>query len=379
MNLPQFLKQIDAGVAEMPREMLEAFIHELARTLPEDRRSQFLNIMQTVKSADHLRALPADSYSDALASEIKEITAILKSINAGDRCLDSEYNEEWDDWYNSDADEVLFSDSQRLLPDIEKGIELVHKCIDAEEYSLGSGLAELLSALEVSATGDYNDYDGSPLGINELYEHGLLDGSFERVVRESLFLTYMGNELSDRAEELFCLMGNYQCYEVKLEDIMQIGNHDLPEFKEFLPLWIHYLAGKTGREVKKLLQEAQAMIEDEDQLLDTARKFVDKHPELYKQILENGFASKENERLFQIGMEALEKIPVSYVIRSEIALLTAGYACRMNESAASEYCWLEAFRSETSVVNYIKMRFMTQDWSQYKNRSCRFTMRLMSG
>lgn len=83
MNLPQFLKQIDAGVAEMPREMLEAFIHELARTLPEDRRSQFLNIMQTVKSADHLRALPADSYSDALASEIKEITAILKSIKIG--------------------------------------------------------------------------------------------------------------------------------------------------------------------------------------------------------------------------------------------------------------------------------------------------------
>ncbi|MDO4329855.1 MAG: hypothetical protein Q4C66_11030 [Lachnospiraceae bacterium] len=75
-------------------------------------------------------------------------------------------------------------------------------------------------------------------------------------------------------------MGNYQCYEVKLEDIMQIGNHDLPEFKEFLPLWIDYLGNQTGWGVKKLMQEAQAMIEDDDQFLDTARKFVDKHQEV---------------------------------------------------------------------------------------------------
>lgn len=368
MNLPQFLKQIDAGVAEMPREMLEAFIHELARTLPENGRSHFLDVMHTVMSEEKPHTLLADKHSDDLASEIKEVTVRLKRINNGDKCLDSEYNEEWDDWYNSDADEVLFSDPQKLLPDIEKGIELVHKCIDAEEYNLGCGLAELLSVLEISADGDYNDYDGSPLGIHELYEHELLGGSFKSVVRESLFLNYMGNQLSDRAEELFCMMENYQCYEVRLEDLMQMGSYDLPEFKEFLPLWIDYLGKQTGWGVKKLLQEAQTMIEDDDQLLDIARQFVDQHPELYKQILEKGSAAGEHDRLFQIGMEALEKIPDSYVIRSEIALLTAEYACRMKKSAAAEDCWLEAFRSDTSVVNYMKIRFMTKDWSRYKKQ-----------
>lgn len=368
MNLPQFLRQIDAGMSEMTREMLEAFVHELARTLPENRRSQFLDTMHTVRATGHPPALSADKSAGQLADEIKEITEVLKSINNGEKYLDSEYNEEWDDWYNPDADEVLFSDPQHLLPDIERGIELVHECIDTEEYSLGCGLAELLSALEVSAEGDYCDYDGAPLGLHELYESQLLRGSLEGVVRECLFLAYMGNGLSDRAEELFCMMGNFQYYEVKLEDIMQIGSSDLPEFQEFLPLWIDYLGKQTGRGVKKLLEEAQEMMGDDAKRLDTARKFVDKHPELYEQILEKGLGSGEDDRLFYNGMEALEKIPESYVIRSRIALMTGEYACRINQDAAMEHCWLEAFRSAPSVVNYMRMRFLTRDWSCYKKQ-----------
>lgn len=236
MNLPQFLRQVDKGAAEMSRERLEVFIHELARTLPENRRNDFLSTMHKVHAEGNSGMLSGDSHLNDLDTEIKEITVKLKSINDGDKCLGSEYNEEWDDWYNSDEDEILFSDPQKLLPEIEKGIELVHQCTDMEEYALGCELAELLSAIDIYADGDYNNYDGSPLGIGELYEHELLAGSFEKLVRESLFLTYVGNALSDRAEELFCIMDNYQCYGVKLEDIMQIGNHDLPEFQEFLPL-----------------------------------------------------------------------------------------------------------------------------------------------
>lgn len=369
MNLPQFLKRVDAGVSDMTREQLESYIHELARILPENRRDDFLQTMQSVKEETDFASKASDKeeYS-GLYSEIEKTMEILEKINAGDRCLDSEYNEEWDDWYNSDKDEILFSDPERLLPDVEDSLALIHKCTDMEAYKEGCELAELLSALEVFATGDYNDYDGSPLGIKKLYEHRLIHGPYEELVREALFLAYMGNELSYRAEELYCMMINFQYFNVKLEDIMKIGSHDLPEFKEFLPLWIDYLGNQTGRGVKKLLQEAQAMIEDENQLLNMARKFVDKHPELYRQILQKGLEREENGEMFRIGMEALEKLPVSYIIRSEIALLTAEYACKMNESTASEFCWLEAFRSDTSVVNYLRIRLLSRDWKQYEKQ-----------
>lgn len=365
MNLVQFLKKVDDTVSVMTKEQLQCCIHELGRTLPESKRKYFLETMKVVQEEGSSFEQQSDKYYNDLNSDIREIKDVLTSISHGDRCLDSEYNEEWDDWYNSDAEEVLFSDPERLISDIENGIKLLHKCVDMEAYKEGCELAELLSALEVFATGDYNDYDGAPLGIHELYDHNLLSGTFEKVVKESLYLAYMGNELSVRAEELYYMMGNYGCYDVALEDIMQNGKKDLPEFEEFLLLWIEYLGGQTGRGAQLLLKEAQAMLEHEEQTLDIARKFVNQHPELYKQLLQKGLKGEKWDKMLQIGLEALDKIPLTYILRSEMALLTAEFAVRLNDSEVAEFCWIEAFRSDTSVVNYMRIRFLTRDWKRY--------------
>ncbi len=368
MNLVQFLKKIDETMSDMTKEQLQTYVHELARTLPENGRQHFLELMDVVRKDKSFSVMQPDKYYDDIYSEMKAIKEVLAGINDGERCLDSEYNEEWDDWYNSDVEEILFSDPERLLQDIEKGIELLHKCIDMEACKEGCELAELLSVLEISVTGEYNDYDGSPLRIQELYDHNLLGETFERVVKESLYLTYMGNELVFRAEKLYCMMGNYRCYDVTLEDIMQYGKQELPEFKEFLLLWIDYLGNQNGTGAKILLQEAQNMLEDDNQILDTARKFVNQHPELYKHLLQKGLEGEAWEKMLQVGLEALDKIPATYILRSEIALLTAEFANRLNDSKTAEYCWVEAFRSDTSVINYMRIRFMTKDWKRYSKQ-----------
>lgn len=237
-----------------------------------------------------------------------------------------------------------------------------------EEYQLGYKLAELLSTFEISADGDYSSYDGTPLGIDKLDYYSLLNVSFNQFAKESLYLTYMGNELSERAEKLLTMIGKFDCFWVSFEDIMQIGNHELPELKEFLSLWFSYLSNQNDSRVQSLLQEALTLSDDDNLLLENARKNVEPHPELYKQLLEKGSNNFDNEKMFEIGKEALDTIPANYTIRSEIALLTADYACRMNDSSASEYCWVEAFRSNTNVVNYMRIRFLAKNWQQYKNQ-----------
>lgn len=365
MNLVRFLEKVDDTMSYMSNEQLQSCVHEFARTLPENKRQYFLETMVMVQKSKSSFTVIPEKYRDDIGSEIKTIKGVLSNINDGNRCLASEYNEEWDDWYNSDVDEILFFDSERLLQDIEKGIELLHKCVDMESYSEGCEVAELLSVLEVSVTGDYNDYDGTPLGIRDLYDHSLLGGTFEKVVKESLYLAYMGNELSVKAEKIYCMMGNYGCYDISLEEIMQSGEQELPDCKEFLLSWIDYLGSQTGRGAKILLQEAQAMLGDDDQILDIARKFVNQHPELYKQLLQKGLEDEKWDKMLQIGLEALDNIPVTYILRSEIALLTAVFANKLNDSTTTEFCWVEAFRSDTSVLNYMRIRFMTKDWKRY--------------
>lgn len=365
MNLPVFLNQVDTLASKLSRKDLEGFVHEMARTLPEGRRDYFLDILKSFNGPGAPQKMVRDEGYSILLADIEAIKKKLSEINDGERCLDSEYNVEWDEWYNSDADEVLFMDPEGVLDDINEAMELIHRCVDMEAYKEGCILAGALAGLEVLADGDYNDFDGAPLSMHELSEHRLLSNDFKKMVKECLYLTYIGNTLEDRADEMFCMMENFGCSDISLENILQSGYEELPEFDEFLLQWIACLGKQKSRHTERLLHEAQAMLQDEDIQIENARKYAADHPSLYKQIFDMKLASGENEKMLQIGMEALEKIPCSYVVRSEVALLTAEYACKLQDGTAAENCWLEAFRSHSTVVNYMRIRLRTKNWAKY--------------
>lgn len=369
MNLPQFLKEVDRLTDALSHDDLAIFIHEIARILPESQRDSFVDMLRPAGShsdsdtdmAGRQRTEKRNESADT-AKMLEEIREKLIEINEGERCLDSEYNEEWDDWYNSDVPEVLFSDPDGVLTDVNRAMELIHRCVDTEAYREGYELAGMLSMLEITAEGDY---DGSVLNMSDLSSNELLHHDFKQFLRECLYLTYMGNSLDDRADELFCMMANFGYYDIRLEDILQTGNEELPEFDQFLSLWISYLGHKKGTSAERFLKEAQSMLQDEDVLLDNARKFADTHPSLYEQFLRMKMDSGEDEKMFAIGMEAIDKIPESCRVRSKVALLSGTYACRLKEDHMAEKCWLEAFRSDSSVINYLRLRFLVKDWSGY--------------
>ena len=131
MNLPTFLRKSDEITKQLSKEQLIAVIHEIARTLPEHKREVFLDTLRAACQSVAVQS-PKTIHDDhqQLLMELKHNQNILTEINNGIRYLDSEYNEEWDDWYNSDADEVLFSDSMGVLSEIEDAIKLIHN-VDA--------------------------------------------------------------------------------------------------------------------------------------------------------------------------------------------------------------------------------------------------------
>ncbi|MBO4350118.1 MAG: hypothetical protein J6A01_04110, partial [Proteobacteria bacterium] len=90
---------------------------------------------------------------------------------------------------------------------------------------------------------------------------------------------------------------------------------ELPEFDEFLPLWIEELGTRKGGCAKKLLSEAQSMLGDDFALLENARKYVDAHPELYLQFLEMKHDSKEEAKMLDIGWEAMDSISSDFTVR----------------------------------------------------------------
>ena len=372
MRLPQFLKEVDEITGSMEQEELTAFVHEMARTLDEGRREGFLDMLnryygEADKSDDEEPVTPQDDGQANTVNKIESIIVELEEINEGEKHLDSEYNEEWDDWYNSDEEEVLFSDPDNLLVTVSEAITLIHKCVDMNLIEEGCRLVETVCYLEVYAEGDYNDYDGSTLGIEKLYEHKLLYGNIEDCLKECLYLTYLGNDLHERAENIYLLFDRFRNHRVRLEDILQMGDRELPEFDDFLSLWIDYLGAKQGYCAKRLLEEAQSMVQDDFALLENARKFVEVHPELYLQLMGMRENSGGDVKMLEIGLEALDKISPELMLRSEIALKTAEYADKLCQFDVSEKCWIEALKSNTNVINYMRVKFLTRNPDHYKD------------
>ena len=362
MNYPIFLKEVDKLVLQCDVEALRAIIHELARTLPEENRSRFLNTLQRFASSEE-RGIASEhnirSGNSEFSENVEKMITSLEEIRNGDRCLDSELNEEWDDWNDSEEDEFKFSDSENILDDISSAFELIHQCVDREEYRIGGKLALALASLDVSVEGDYSDYVDSILSIGELIDYDLLDTDFKKAAAEAAYFTLIGMPEDEKTLSLFRVLSSFSSAHLSLGNILLIGNREV-NVSAFLPAWIEELGTKSGAYELELLFEAQDMIPREI-ALSNARFFAAKHPELLEHYLQAGRNSSQEENLLQIGLDALNLVPANGKSRSSIALLTAELALGANEIGTAEECWLEAFRSSPTVVNFLRLYLETEN------------------
>lgn len=235
-----------------------------------------------------------------------------------------------------------------------------------ELYEEGCSLAEMLSGIEVQDEGEYSDCMGTALDMRELDIHNLLQHDFNQFCKDSLYLVYKGNEMEYRVDEFYRMMNNLDCWYLSLEDVMQNGQEELDRFVEFLDLWIEYLDSRQGRHVNRLIQEAQLLMNNEEKELENARKYADQYPSLYEQYLMNHYKAGEEQKFFEIGWKALSEVPVNSEERSQIALLTAEYALGIHRTDEAEQCWVEAFRSQKSPVNYLRIFNESRDYSRYE-------------
>lgn len=69
--------------------------------------------------------------------QYEQWSGVLNALEEGEKCLLEEYNEAYDDWYNSSVDEILYEDLDEIGKDLDEICKFIHKCTDAEEYQYG--------------------------------------------------------------------------------------------------------------------------------------------------------------------------------------------------------------------------------------------------
>ena len=370
MNFTQFLKAVDQAAAAMSKEQLAEFIHDTARTLPENQREDFLAEMLLFAGGKETHICPELSKADQeAAADFEQKRSFLRTrlerMESGELCLEGSLNPEYDDWYSSAEEEFLYSDPEGILDIIEEACRFVHQCVDCEEYQAACELTGILIGLDIMVGGEYQEYTDEPININDLKSYHLGNVDYRTLVIDAARAAYCASALSERADELYITLMNSGRRDITLEMILQ-GGRELPDIDAFLPLWIEHLGRMTGSSAGKLLQEALELADDGEQLLANARKYCGEHPELYEQYLTANQGKTDADSLLAVGTEALEAIEKKYLVRSRVALLTSRTALEQDRPELAETCWLEAFRSDTRVVNYLRLLMECRDFSNVR-------------
>ena len=370
MNFTQFLKAVDKAAAAMSKEQLAEFIHDTARTLPENQREDFLAEMLLFAGGKETHICPEPSKADQeAAADFEQKRSFLRTrlerMESGELCLEGSLNPEYDDWYSSAEEEFLYSDPEGILDIIEEACRFVHQCVDCEEYQAACELTGILIGLDIMVGGEYQEYTDEPININDLKSYHLGNVDYRTLVIDAARAAYCASALSERADELYITLMNSGRRDITLEMILQ-GGRELTDIDAFLPLWIEHLGRMTGSSAGKLLQEALELADDGEELLANARKYCGEHPELYEQYLTANQGKTDADSLLAVGTEALEAIEKKYLVRSRVALLTSRTALEQDRPELAETCWLEAFRSDTRVVNYLRLLMECRDFSNVR-------------
>lgn len=70
--------------------------------------------------------------------------------------------------------------------------------------------------------------------------------------------------------------------------------------------------------------------------------------------------------MLEVGLEALAAIDKSLRLRSRAALLTAEAALEADDTKTAKMCWIEAFESHSTPVNYLRIVTNIEEPALYK-------------
>lgn len=339
---PHFEKETDSIIENYDLDSCKAILQELARTCPIKYREHFLNVIKLGKNIHK-------NDTDLVTHILYAFTRIRK----GEFVLKVDFEDDIDSFLLDP--EYIIEDEHHILEIIYETIFMIHACKDREDYANGYQLVNALSSLQISMQGSYVDhYQKDQVNLETLIELKALylPDNFKS---ECMFIAYMSN--SNRA---------LACYEVfrtipgsfTIKDLVQMGNQELPNFNSFIHEWIEFLGEQDGYSIYLLLKDALHYVEEKERI-NFVQQFVSSFPDLMVDLLKEGSGYE----YFLVGNKALEEMPVENKIRSEIALLTIKFAETDDEK---KHCLFEAFRSDTSLSNYLRLRLEATDYSQRK-------------
>lgn len=360
MNQKDFLQKSSALLDGMSMEELRNCLHNIARKTKENQRAEFMQLLQdcchqvapeSSVTKFHLRQQMSH---DAVRVKLAAVTEIFSRIEDCLLCLSAQGHEDYSNGYCLNDWVWEYEDKDGIGRAIEEAALLAYACVNDGRYAEALSVFELIMGTQVLVE-DESSGDSFDLGIEELVEGKLVGINLRALALNVLYAEYQLQPAGIRAESLFSYFRLSYFKDIHIEDIFSVGREELRGIDLFFQSWIDYLMQQSGEVAARLLREGALYFKGTLGLVEAARRSYKLHPSAYMAAVQEYEKAHDYENMKEIGKEALENLEGDRKLRGEIALKVAQASRCINDMELMKVCWYEAFYSNSTVANYLRI------------------------
>lgn len=345
------------------KESLEQIILEMSDLLSK-KQYQKLNEMIDQCTKANLEsgksAITVKMTQTFIEERMTQIESWMAQIDEGELCLNTEEYEDYSSGYWEAEWHTDYYDNQGIGDILLFIIQFAKDCVDDRKYQEANQIYNWLWEMRVYTDSEYED---ETVDFEMLVEEGLVHADLKQVALLTLYADYQVGKPEERAESIYLYFSMQAFRELHMEEMFHAGRENLTEKERFWKDWISLLKMKSGDVEGRLLQEAILYSEGIDDLVKAADEIYRVHPSLYLAAMEVYEKNHDYARIEKIGQQAVDKIDSSLKIRSEIALKAANAASCLNHTdKVMMFCW-EAFRSDSTNKNFLRL-FGTKEMAE---------------
>lgn len=371
MNQKVFIEKSDEIMNNMSLDELKKFLHNVARKTPENKRGAFLQLLNDCYNQSEGKENNEKFQYKKLMSDEKvdkkliEISNTFERIENCELCLSAQGYEDYTYGYWESDWIWEYEDNEGIGRIIEGAVMFAHDCMNDFRYEEAVSVFNLIMNTTVFAAAD-DSGDLIELSLEEIVEEGLVHINLTTVALDVLYSEYQVQPSKERAGSLYDYFIYSYFDEIHIEDIFSIGREELEDTDAFLQSWIDYLMQQKGETAARLLKEGMLYYKGSEGLVEIAREAYIEHPSIYMAVILEYEKVHDYERMKEIGKEALDNLDPELKLRGEIAIKTSQASWCVNDFEYMRKCWYEAFYSNSTTANYLRIFANKEASREYK-------------
>jgi len=370
MNQKVFIEKSDEIMNNMSLDELKKCLHNVARKTPENKREIFLQLLndcynQTEGKENNKKFQYKKIMSDEkVNNKLIEISSIFEKIENCELCLSAQGYEDYTYGYWESDWIWEYEDNEGIGRIIEDAAMFAHDCMNDFRYVEAVSVFNLIMNTTVYADDDSGDL--IELSLEEMVGEKLVNINLRTVALDVLYSDYQIQPTKERANSLYDYF-NYSYFdEIHIEDIFSIGREELKDTDIFLQSWIDFLMQQKGETATRLLKEGVLYYKGSEGLIEISRKVYREHPSMYLAAILEYEKTHDYEKMKEIGKEALNNLDRDLKLRGEIAIKTSQASWCVNDFEYMRKCWYEAFYSDSTIANYLRIFANKEASIEYK-------------